>query len=415
MKIAHSVAFFRSDASGYESPRAGTSQGIFFKTFMPILVRAHYAAFKGWDLAIHHDDRVREFEYFPTLERMHRAGLLTLVPMGECHALCSSMLWRLQPIFAGTHDWVVCRDIDSLPMFRDRSMVEEAIASGAAVHAILDSESHSGPLMGGMTAFNAATFRGTFPNETLESFINKPLEIDLNQHGADQRFLNTVVWPRMKYKTFIHQRRNDVQYPEAMRTEGVHYSSLDLDNVVRHIGAAYDKEKAAKVIAENHKYELVSGAHPIDMLEKVCFPGDRKEPWYAEGASDWLDKRITGEWDILEYGGGASSVWYRNRTSKVITAEDDPLYRVIIEEKSPGITLVNLDYQPTRAFDLIAIDGKDRVETISRVKDFVKPDGLLLLDNSEESRLGPAHSMLSDWIKTEFKTGDWTTTIWRRP
>ena len=415
MKIAHSVSFFRSDASGYESPLAGTSQGIFFKTFMPVLVRAHYAAFKGWDLVIHHDDRVTEFEYFPTLERMHRAGLLTLVPMGKCRALCESMLWRLQPIFSGTHDWVVCRDIDSLPMFRDRTMVEEAINSGALVHAILDSESHSGPLMGGMIALNAAAFRETFPNETLESLVNKPLGIDLNQHGADQRFLNTLVWPRMKSKTFIHQRRNDVQYPEAMHTEGVHFSPLELDNVVRHIGAAYDKEKAAQVIEANHKYELTSGAHPIDMLERVCFPGDRKEPWYASGAADWLEKQITDGWDVLEYGGGASSVWYDKRVFLTITAEDDPLYRVIIKEQSPEVILVGSDYQPTRQFDLIAIDGKDRVETIARVRDFVKPGGLLLLDNSEEPRLAAAHSMLSDWNKIDFREGTWTTTCWKRP
>ena len=39
MRVIVSLAFFRNDASGYESERAGDARGRFFINFLPTLVR----------------------------------------------------------------------------------------------------------------------------------------------------------------------------------------------------------------------------------------------------------------------------------------------------------------------------------------------------------------------------------------
>lgn len=241
----YSLAFFRSDASGYESERAGTSRGIFFQNFIPSVIRAFRVVWGGWELRIHHDERVKDRECWPLLDRCARAGLLKLVPMGEAKELCSAMLWRLKPLQdpdLDRADWVVCRDVDSLPMHRDRKMVEQAIQMGAIAHAILDSESHSGPLMGGMTAFRRTTCE-LFSADLRDG-------IDMDKHGADQRYLNREIWPHVKAKTLIHQRRRDIQYPDAMKTLPVAPQETELDKVVRHVGAGYPRELADKVLRE---------------------------------------------------------------------------------------------------------------------------------------------------------------------
>lgn len=247
--IVHSTALFRHDASGYESERAGTSRGIFFSNFLQTLVKAHSHAFRGWELRIHHDERARGLAYFDELERMHADGLLRLVPMGHAQTLCGSMLWRLEAAYDPEVEWVVCRDVDSLPMERDRVMVEEAMASGAEVHAILDSESHSGPLMGGMTAFKASLIREVWPTpEKLHKAMAKWPPEEWNWHGCDQRFLNSTLWPFVAPRTFVHQRRLDIGYPEAMKTKAVAPAVTDLDKVIRHIGAAYNRERVMEIL-----------------------------------------------------------------------------------------------------------------------------------------------------------------------
>lgn len=240
MKRIYSLSYFVHPASGYESPQAGTSRGIFFSNFLPTMLRAALAVWKGWEIRIHHDAAVVTRPHWPLVSALADAGRITLVPMGSAKGYCSSMLWRILPCVSDGDAIVVCRDIDSLPMERDRLMVEQAFDLGAEAHAVLDSESHSGPLMGGMTAYR-------------HDFAPYPLddpEIDFNRHGADQKWLNKHVWPVVRAKTVVHQRRRDIMYNAAMKTFPVAPQLTPLDKVVRHIGAGYDREIAAAVLRE---------------------------------------------------------------------------------------------------------------------------------------------------------------------
>lgn len=252
MKRVHSLSFFKSPQSGYESPRAGTSQGIFFLNFIPTTIRAHFAVWPDWELRIYHDRRVMEYPCWPWLERLAEAKMLTLVDKGETRDLCYGMLWRMEPLFDPDVEYFICRDIDSLPMHRDRAMVEEFIASGATAHCILDSESHSGPYMGGMVGWNAPKLRAALNVKSLDEMIALYGVIDLSIHGSDQRLLNGIMTARVGRETFIHQRRTDVLYPWAMKTQRVAPQLTSLDKIVRHIGAGYNREEAARVLATEH-------------------------------------------------------------------------------------------------------------------------------------------------------------------
>ena len=197
MKRVYSLALFRSQASAYEKPEAGEGRGVFFKGFLPALMRSVRSVYGDWDLVIHHDNRVLEWSYFRVLEEMHRRKLLKLVPRGDAFMLCSSMMWRLCPLFEKDADIVLCRDVDSLPTPRDRAAVDRWIASGKPCHAAHDSISHRGtPLLGGMVGFRAKWFCEKIAKSWAEVIEQcNEMKIDLDKHGADQLWLNRGVWP----------------------------------------------------------------------------------------------------------------------------------------------------------------------------------------------------------------------------
>lgn len=244
MKV-YSVAFFRDANSAYESERAGAGRGVFFVNYLRTLVRAHYAVYPDYQLWIYHDDRAKEFPYFKVLEREQERGLLKLIYMGQSEALCKSMMWRLLPIWNLGVDVVLCRDLDALATPRERRAIDKWLASGKAVSALHDSESHSSAaLMGGMVGFRAQWMRDHFAS--WYDLVGKAssLGIDLSQHGADQRLLNALVLPIADAEEqIISEHRSTLGAKD-------HY----IDQLASHIGGAFHVDPAVKWFRENPEY-----------------------------------------------------------------------------------------------------------------------------------------------------------------
>jgi len=238
----YSLAFFRHEASAYESPRCGASQGCFFVNYIRAITRMHPAVYPDWEMRIYHDDRVTQYPYWKAMERMQEAGLLKLIYVGKAETLCGSMLWRLIPAWDPEVQYVLCRDVDSLQTPRERKAIERWIASGKPVSALHDSQSHSSSaLMGGMVGFRTNWLNFNFPS--FESFVAKASArgIDLNKHGADQTLLNAEVYP-------ITNGGNDVSNEDRASLGPREHV---LDQLCAHIGGAYHVEPVVKFFDEN--------------------------------------------------------------------------------------------------------------------------------------------------------------------
>ena len=120
--------------------------------------------------------------------------------------LCLAMLWRLKPIFTrnwdetyqGFTEWtythVICRDLDSLPTYKEAQAVKVWIDNDTSVHAITDSDSHSIPMMGGMVGFRPHYITERIGCQTFKDMMNKyPME--LSAKGSDQTWMNTYIYP----------------------------------------------------------------------------------------------------------------------------------------------------------------------------------------------------------------------------
>ena len=121
--------------------------------------------------------------------------------------LCLAMLWRLKPVFERVWDsdaggytgWkythVICRDVDSPPTYREVQAVEKWVADDSAAHAITDSVSHTIPMMGGMIGFRPHYFSERVGVLGWQELIGKGHDINYENKGSDQDFLNRHVYP----------------------------------------------------------------------------------------------------------------------------------------------------------------------------------------------------------------------------
>src|SRR5688572_9876366 len=126
-------------------------RGVYFNTVMNKLV------FPDWETHIETDSLTFSSydHFFSMLE--HKYGITFSVNAEE--NLCTSMLWRMKPIFESEAEYVLCRDADALTSYREAGAVKKFIESGKILHGMADNPAHSIPLMGGMCGFKCEPLR----------------------------------------------------------------------------------------------------------------------------------------------------------------------------------------------------------------------------------------------------------------
>jgi len=241
----YSIAFFRHPASAYESERAGEARGKFFINYLQILFRAFQFNWSGWVLALHYDYSVSEFPYFRKVaENTKRSGYpIILSCEGDAETLCGSMLWRMKALFYNSAEYVVCRDLDSLPTKRDFLMTQKFIESGKTAHIVHDSVSHSG-MMGGTLGLHAPRFRETMNMNSWNEFMKLASGFDMNVHGADQSMLNTHVYPKVRDSLYLHELNQDTGMNAAIIDRTAPSPQDELDRCCNGVGLAFHVEPA---------------------------------------------------------------------------------------------------------------------------------------------------------------------------
>ena len=171
----------------------------------------------------------------------------------------------------------------------------------------------------------------------------------------------------------------------------------------------------------------------------------RSEPWLVPGSIEFL-KAYTAERPgcrVLEFGGGASTIWFLRQGCSVVCFESKRLWHELIENATANQEIVTeeqaarLDKRPWQddapdqllrwfgqdSFDIVLVDGEDRRGCRERSRPLVKPGGVLVLDNARLINLLP------DWDWTVCTQGSpdkfnhshptwrqgWITAWWQRP
>jgi hypothetical protein len=120
----------------------------------------------------------------------------------------------------------------------------------------------------------------------------------------------------------------------------------------------------------------------------------RPLPWLAYPAIDFLKRRVRPEMIVFEYGSGASTLWWANRVQEVVSCEHDrEWYERLLPLVPKNVTLRHAPLQrggeycrvvaeqPGR-YDIVVIDGRDRVNCAAHAPEGLTPGGVIVWDNT---------------------------------
>ena len=139
-------------------------------------------------------------------------------------------------------------------------------------------------------------------------------------------------------------------------------------------------------------------------------------PWLTYPAIEFIKKRNNKDLSVFEYGCGGSTLWWAARVREVVSVEHDEKWYKNIASKVPDnvfISHIELEYggnyskkiaEFNNKFDIVVIDGRDRVNCAFHCLDALKPDGVIIWDNSDRLEYRDGYTFLLEhgFNKIEF-------------
>ncbi|MGB3514478.1 MAG: sulfotransferase, partial [Microcoleaceae cyanobacterium] len=159
----------------------------------------------------------------------------------------------------------------------------------------------------------------------------------------------------------------------------------------------------------------------------------RNTPLLTTEAVDFLENFLKQKPDanVLEFGSGGSTIWISKLTKNLISIEHDTnWYQKVKNQLQQDETCNSVDLRllpkpyytvseqfPDEFFDLIIVDGRDRVKCVEASIRILKHGGILMLDDAQRKKYKPAHNLLNDgnFQKTISTSGPRHTYWWQKP
>lgn len=131
-------------------------------------------------------------------------------------------------------------------------------------------------------------------------------------------------------------------------------------------------------------------------------------PWVTYSFIDFIANRIQKEHTIFEFGSGNSTIYYAIRARKVVSVEHDKGWFEKISSSTPsnsemiycelqkGGDYCKMPESMKLKFDIIIVDGRDRVNCCFHSIAALTEGGVVVLDDSEREHYAAAISFFKD-------------------
>lgn len=144
-------------------------------------------------------------------------------------------------------------------------------------------------------------------------------------------------------------------------------------------------------------------------------------PWLTFAAIAYLEDHLCPEHSIFEWGGGGSTVFFTGRCARVVTVDDNPYWfgqfpRVdnwtgLLRRANTSVgwadyVLAIADFP--EGFDVVLVDGLARPDCIAIAHKYLKPGGLLVVDDAQVPAYAAAVLSVMDFY--EVVSGDYGPT-----
>lgn len=122
---------------------------------------------------------------------------------------------------------------------------------------------------------------------------------------------------------------------------------------------------------------------------------DNPLPWVTYSFIDFIEKRLDSNLTVFEYGSGNSTLYYSKFVKSVTSVEHEKDWALKIKNTMPSnVTLQIVDvetnglysrfaYDSKIKYDIIIVDGRDRVNCLRHGFQAITDRGVIVLDDSE--------------------------------
>ena len=139
-------------------------------------------------------------------------------------------------------------------------------------------------------------------------------------------------------------------------------------------------------------------------------------PWMTYCFIDFIEPKLSKELKVFEYGCGNSSLWWSKKVNSVMACEHDTNWFNKMTNKTNDIfsvinrSIENSAYaksieETNDTYDIVVIDGVDRVNCAKHSIERLKPSGVVIWDNSDREEYQEGYDFL---IKQGFKRLDFS-------
>ena len=155
------------------------------------------------------------------------------------------------------------------------------------------------------------------------------------------------------------------------------------------------------------------------------------EPWFTKGALEYIEKIDYKGKSIWEYGTGYSTLWFSQRCKSIVTVDNDKDWKSEMQILCGGLNVefllkdlikcqdceyVQAINRDNKIYDIIIIDGRNRVLCAFEAVKHIKSGSMVIFDNSNREEYNPGLSVLTS-LSSEVLSWDhpegrlWRTSI----
>lgn len=140
------------------------------------------------------------------------------------------------------------------------------------------------------------------------------------------------------------------------------------------------------------QFSWSSGHFRSSLLNRAVSRDGKPTPWYTYPAISFLSAKSYAGRRVLEWGAGQSTLWWASRAESVFAVESDlSWYRHLQPLVPSNVTLKFADVDvgdiardlTVSYFDLVVVDGLDRLKCAMESIRLLSDNGAIILDNSE--------------------------------
>jgi Methyltransferase domain len=128
-------------------------------------------------------------------------------------------------------------------------------------------------------------------------------------------------------------------------------------------------------------------------------------PWITYPCIRFLEPHILPRMAVFEFGSGASTAWWSRRVSRVVSCEHDRAWFERVKAQAAGnVEMIHATPEGGQysgqirrykgEFDIVVIDGEDRIECARNTVAALREDGIIVWDNADRDEYRPGFDFL---------------------